>query len=63
MGVQKRRHSAARKNSRRSEWSKLAAPNLVECPHCHEPKQPHRICGSCGFYKGKQAVQMEAEKK
>jgi large subunit ribosomal protein L32 len=28
---------------------------LSECPHCHEPKPPHRVCANCGFYRGRQA--------
>jgi large subunit ribosomal protein L32 len=27
---------------------------LSECPHCHEPKPPHRICSNCGYYRGRQ---------
>ncbi|MGE5415912.1 MAG: 50S ribosomal protein L32 [Acidobacteriota bacterium] len=56
MGVPKRRHSKARKNMRRSEWSKMASPALVECPQCHELKMPHHVCLKCGFYKGKEVI-------
>lgn len=56
MGVPKRRQSKARKNMRRSEWSKLERPQLVECPQCHELKMPHRVCLHCGFYKGKEVA-------
>ncbi|MGE5453878.1 MAG: 50S ribosomal protein L32 [Methylocystaceae bacterium] len=54
MGVPKRRSSKARKNARRSVWSKMVAPALVECPQCHQLKMPHRVCKDCGFYKGKE---------
>ncbi|ETJ00916.1 MAG: hypothetical protein Q619_VDC00177G0002, partial [Veillonella dispar DORA_11] len=23
---------------------------------CHEPKMPHRVCPTCGHYKGEQVV-------
>jgi large subunit ribosomal protein L32 len=56
MGVPKRRQSHARRNKRRSEWRKIDAPGLVECPQCHELKMPHHACLSCGHYKGKNVI-------
>ena len=50
----KRRHSKTRTAKRRTHDS-LKATGLGECPQCHEPKMPHRVCGNCGFYKGRQA--------
>ncbi|MDK2896203.1 MAG: large subunit ribosomal protein [Candidatus Atribacteria bacterium] len=47
--------SRCRRNKRRTHWV-LKAPNLVECPHCHAFKLPHRICGECGYYKGRQVI-------
>jgi large subunit ribosomal protein L32 len=37
----------------------LAAPGISVCPQCQEPKQPHRVCASCGTYKGKEVVGTE----
>jgi large subunit ribosomal protein L32 len=62
MGVQKRRHSKARKNKRRSIWAQLTAPNLSECPQCHELTRSHRACPSCGYYNGKKVVEVEMKK-
>lgn len=56
MGVPKRRQSHSRKNKRRSEWRKIDAPGLVECPQCKELKMPHHACLNCGHYKGKTVV-------
>jgi len=56
----KRRTSKARKRKRRANW-KLEAPGLIECPQCHEPKLPHRICGSCGYYKGRPVIEIADE--
>jgi large subunit ribosomal protein L32 len=61
MAVPKRKWSRARTGKRRSQW-KLSAPNLVECPQCHEYKLPHKVCGSCGTYKGKEVIQVEEAK-
>lgn len=55
MAVPKRKTSKARKRKRRTHW-KLNTPNLTECPQCHELKLPHRVCPSCGHYKGKEVV-------
>ena len=59
MAVPKRRVSKARRDKRRSNVWKLDAPTLVECPNCHKPTVPHKVCGYCGYYKGKQVVVME----
>ncbi|MEI7885321.1 MAG: 50S ribosomal protein L32 [Clostridia bacterium] len=61
MGVQKRRCSKSRKNMRRSIWAKLETPNLVTCPQCKEFKQQHKVCLSCGYYDGREAVKVAAE--
>jgi ribosomal protein L32 len=61
MAVPKRKHSQARKNKRRSNVWKLEAPAFSRCVQCGELKTPHRVCGSCGYYKGRQIVQVEAK--
>ncbi|HBN82481.1 MAG TPA: 50S ribosomal protein L32 [Clostridiales bacterium] len=55
MALPKRKVSKQRRNKRRTHW-KLTAPNLVECPQCHALRLSHRVCQSCGTYKGKQVV-------
>ena len=55
MAVPKRKTSKARRNSRFANW-KLSVPVLVECAHCHELIASHKVCPSCGYYDGKQAV-------
>ncbi|HHT26837.1 MAG TPA: 50S ribosomal protein L32, partial [Firmicutes bacterium] len=45
MGNPKRRFSKARTRSRRANW-KVAPVQIAECPHCHEPKLNHRVCGN-----------------
>lgn len=58
MAVPKRKTGRARTNSRRSTHI-IEAPAHSVCPQCHSPKLPHRICGECGFYKGKEVVDTE----
>ncbi|HEV2984882.1 MAG TPA: 50S ribosomal protein L32 [Vicinamibacterales bacterium] len=50
----KRRHSKTRTAKRRTHDT-LKPVGLSECPHCHEPKPPHRVCANCGYYRGRQA--------
>ncbi len=58
MGVPKRRVSHARQGDRRSHLA-LSLPRLEECPHCHAQKQPHHACRECGYYKGRQAIELK----
>lgn len=60
MAVPKRKVSRARRDKRRSNVWKLVAPELVKCPQCGELKMPHRVCGHCGYYNGKEIVKKEA---
>ena len=59
MAVPKRKVSKARKNKRRSNVWKLAAPVFSRCPQCGELKRPHVVCKSCGYYKGKEIIHVE----
>ncbi len=58
MAQPKRRSSKARTGLRRSTW-KLENKNLVECSHCHEKVESHKVCPVCGYYKGKEVIKME----
>ncbi|MCL2755172.1 MAG: 50S ribosomal protein L32 [Oscillospiraceae bacterium] len=56
MAVPKRKHSKARRDTRRSEVTKLTPPAFSHCDNCNELKVPHRVCLACGFYKGKEVL-------
>lgn len=58
MALPKRRTSKTRKRKRRTHY-KAQAPRLASCKKCNEPKLPHRVCPSCGFYKDKVVVEVE----
>ena len=60
MAVPKRRVSKARRDKRRSNVWKLPEMNFSRCTQCGELKLPHKVCPSCGFYKGKEIVKVEA---
>ncbi|MDP2936380.1 MAG: 50S ribosomal protein L32 [Dehalococcoidia bacterium] len=58
----KRKLSNSRKGERRSHLH-LVPQTLVECPSCHNPMLPHRVCPTCGKYRGRDVLQLEAGKK
>jgi len=62
MALPKRRHSAARGRKRRTHW-KLGRINLTACPQCKTLKLPHRICTVCGYYAGRQAIEIKVKEK
>lgn len=31
-------------------------PALVPCSKCKNPKKPHTVCGNCGYYKGREVI-------
>jgi large subunit ribosomal protein L32 len=55
MAVPKKRTSSARRDKRRATHRKRA-PRLNECPQCHSPRLPHRVCPTCGTYAGREVV-------
>ncbi|TDI58775.1 MAG: 50S ribosomal protein L32 [Alphaproteobacteria bacterium] len=56
MAVPKSKITRSKRNMRRAHDA-LVASNLGECPNCGEPKLPHHVCGSCGYYKGQEVVE------
>lgn len=58
MAVPKKKTSKSRRDKRRTH-QKLTLPGMVECPRCHEPRLPHRVCPNCGYYKGRQVIAAE----
>ena len=56
MAVPSRRTSKTAKRKRRTHF-KLSVPGMVACPNCGEMKLAHRICKSCGQYKGKEVCE------
>lgn len=60
MAVPKRKTSKARRDKRRSHDG-LRAPATSTCPQCGAPKVPHRVCASCGSYKGRTIIETDEE--
>lgn len=62
MANPKRRHSNTRTRLRRAHDA-LAVKSPVQCPQCHAFILPHRVCGACGYYKGKQVKTIKVKSK
>jgi large subunit ribosomal protein L32 len=56
VAVPKRRKSRSQRDKRRANHDRVTAPNVVPCPKCGEMQMPHRVCASCGHYKGRKVV-------
>ena len=58
MPTPKRKKGRAPTRQRAANW-KAQAPTFAECPQCHQPKLPHRVCGNCGYYAGREVIEIE----
>lgn len=51
----KKKTPKSKKGTRRSHLHTRALP-VTECPHCHSARLSHRVCPTCGYYKGREAI-------
>ncbi len=58
----KKRHSRARQGKRRAAI-RLGIRNTVLCFNCQSPVLPHTICKKCGYYKGREVIDVTKKKK
>ena len=55
MAVPKHRGTKSKQNQRRMHLF-LQAPVLGFCPKCKKPIKSHTVCSNCGFYKGREII-------
>ncbi|WP_172189859.1 50S ribosomal protein L32 [Lentilactobacillus kribbianus] len=58
MATPARRTSKTKKRLRRTNI-KLDTPNLSACPNCGELRVSHKVCPSCGYYDGRQVMNVK----
>jgi large subunit ribosomal protein L32 len=61
MAVPKKKQSTSRRNKRRANHDRVAAPTVVICSNCSEPKLAHRVCPACGFYADKKVLEVSED--
>jgi len=59
MGVPRAHSTRGQKGRRRSHLA-LRASVLSVCGHCQKPALPHKVCSYCGYYDGKEIVNVLA---
>jgi large subunit ribosomal protein L32 len=59
MAVPKKKKSKAKGRSHQAAAWVLRRPPRSVCPHCQFAKTPHVVCPNCGWYKGRQAVEVD----
>lgn len=60
MAVPKQRTSRSRRDKRRAHDA-IGTPARAKCPQCGAPKLPHRVCGACGTYRGREVIQTDED--
>jgi large subunit ribosomal protein L32 len=60
MAVPKKRTSKQRKRKRRTHY-KAEGVTVNSCPKCGDPKVPHRVCPTCGHYKGESVLDVAVD--
>ena len=58
--VVRMKHSKGKRNRVRSHHALKATP-AVNCGHCGQAKLSHRICENCGYYAGRQVIDVLAK--
>ena len=61
MSVPKQHHTKGRRDRRRVRFE-IDPKKLVTCSHCKKAVMQHMTCPYCGFYKGKEVVDMGKKK-
>ncbi len=59
--VVRMRNNRSQSKQRRSHHG-LSAPELATCKNCGAHHRPHHMCLDCGFYNGRQVMDLAADK-
>jgi large subunit ribosomal protein L32 len=58
----KRKYAKARQGKRRNHI-KVSPPPTQLCPQCQSPKLPHHVCPTCGYYNGREVIEVKTPEK
>lgn len=56
-----KRKSSKRKVRIRRSMNVKDIPAMQKCQQCGALHRPHRVCPSCGYYRGRQVISVEAK--
>jgi large subunit ribosomal protein L32 len=59
VAVPKRKKSRSRTRHRKAQWLRTTPPTVATCSRCKAATRPHTVCGNCGYYAGRQAVEVQ----
>ncbi len=63
MAVPKQRTSGSKRRSRHAQWkNKLENPAVSQCDNCGSFGRPHRVCMSCGYYRGRKVLDLSGKR-
>ena len=54
------RHTKGKRNRVRSHHA-LVASSFSQCTHCSAAVRPHMLCKNCGWYRGRQVIDVLAK--
>ncbi|MEM6438580.1 MAG: 50S ribosomal protein L32 [Pseudomonadota bacterium] len=60
MAVPQNKVSPSKRGMRRAHDA-LRGSSFAECPNCGDLKRPHHVCGSCGYYDGREVIAMAVD--
>ncbi|MFA6304561.1 MAG: 50S ribosomal protein L32 [Patescibacteria group bacterium] len=60
MGLQTQKRTKSSKKRRASHFA-LKTTKANYCPKCTAPILTHRMCATCGFYKGKEVIKIKSK--
>ncbi len=60
MAVPRHKHTRSSVGQRRMHLY-ITKAALTQCPKCKKPVLPHTVCKNCGFYKGREVINVLAD--
>jgi large subunit ribosomal protein L32 len=57
--AQPKRKTSKMKKRQRKAANRFAGVQTYSCTNCEAPLIPHRACGACGHYNGKNVLEVE----
>lgn len=61
MGALPKHKVSRHQRGNRRRHQVLKAPDLTRCSNCGALMMHHRVCKACGFYRGRQIIQVHSQ--